>query len=70
MGCCTCKGIKLAVAGLLLVVNQQGWVWGTVDAWLLVGILLILSGLMKAVWPCCPFHGCGDKGGTAKKKGK
>lgn len=69
---CACKGIKLALAGLVLVVNDQGWLWNSVSAWLLVGIILIVLGALKAIWPCgCPVHGsCGDKGMMKAKKGK
>jgi hypothetical protein len=64
---CVCKGIETAVAGLLLVVNDQGLAWSPMSAWLLVGIILIVAGVKKAIWPCCPVHKCGDKTVKAKK---
>ena len=70
-GGCSCKGIKLAVAGALLVINDQGWVWNPISAWLLVGVILIVLGVMKAVWRCCPVHGCGESKPAGKPvKGK
>ncbi len=67
---CSCKGIKIAVAGALFVINDQGWLWSSVSGWLLLGIILIVLGAMKAVWPCCPVHGCDGKGMAKAKKGK
>ena len=72
MGSCKCKGIKLAVFGALLVINDQGWIWTAVSAWTLVGVLLLLWGIEKIVWPCCPVH-CKPGSSAApavKKKGR
>ncbi len=57
MGCtCACKGIKTAIAGALLVINDQGWIWAPMSVWLLVGLILIVLGALNAIWPCCPIH--------------
>ena len=57
---CVCYGIKLIVTGALLVINDQGWIWSPISAWLLIGIILIVVGAMKAVWRGgCPIHGAG-----------
>ena len=70
MGYCVCKGIEVAVIGALFIINDQGWIWGSLSAWLLVGIILLVVGIKKVVWRCCPVHGCGDKGMMKAKKGK
>jgi len=55
---CMCHGIKLAVIGALFVVNDQGWIWAQISAWLLLGIILIVVGVLKAAMPHgCPVHG-------------
>jgi len=74
MGLSACHGIKIAVVGALLVVNDQGWLWNTLSPWLLIGMILIALGVLKAALPCYPMRGCGPKGVkpvvTPVKKGK
>ena len=66
---CSCKGIKLALAGLALIVNEQGWLGTSISAWLLAGIILLVLGAMKAVWPCgCPVHSNSCAPASKKKK--
>lgn len=57
----------MAVVGALLVINDQGWIWTPISVWLLVGLILIVLGALKAIWPCCPIH-C--KAPAPAKKGK
>ena len=64
---CSCIGIKIIAAGALLVINDQAWLWNTLSEWLLVGIILIILGALKAVYPQCPVHG---SKASVKKKGK
>ena len=67
MGCnCPCKGIKMAVVGALLVINDQSWIWTPISVWLLVGLILVVLGALKAIWPCCPVH-CKTPAAPAKK---
>ncbi len=50
---CACKGIKMVLVGALLAINDQGWIWASVSAWLLVGIILIVLGALKMIMPPC-----------------
>lgn len=45
------KGIKMAVIGALLVINDREWAWTPISVWLLIGLILIVLGLLKAIWP-------------------
>ena len=67
---CSCHGIKLIAIGGLLVVNDQGWLWNPMSAWLLIGEIMIVLGLLKAWKPGgCPVHNKGV-GMKPMKKGK
>ena len=61
--CHKCKGITLAVYGLVLIVNQYVMRW---DPWLVLGTLLVLGGVMSLIKPTCP---CND-GMMAKSSAK
>ena len=67
---CSCKGIKLAIAGILFIVNDQGWLWSAnaVSGWMLLGIILLVLGVIKAIWPCCPVHGKSATKTVGKKR--
>jgi uncharacterized membrane protein HdeD (DUF308 family) len=62
-GGCTpqCHGIKILIAGLILVVNQ---IWQIFDVWLVVGLLVVAKGLL-CMRPC-PCQGSAP---AKKKKG-
>ena len=68
---CKCFGYKLVVIGALLVVNDQSWVWSSISAWLLIGLIFIALGALKIAWPCgCPVHGKTSMGAKPSKKKK
>ena len=76
--CHKCMGAKLIVVGAIFVVNEglnSGWVKGTpgLNEWMLLGILLVLSGVMKLMKPHCGCKGamcmCGSDA-PAPKAGK
>jgi hypothetical protein len=71
MGTCMCKGVKLSVIGLILVANEQSWLWQSMSGWLVLGIILIILGILKAIWPCgCPVHGACKPSMPVKKAGR
>ncbi len=71
MGCaCICKGIKLAVVGALLAINDQGLIWAPISVALLVGLMLIVLGALQAIWPCCPIHCKAPAPAKPAKKGR
>lgn len=67
---CACKGIKMILVGALLVINDQSWIWAPVSVWLLVGLILIALGALKAIWPSCPIHSKGPAPAKPSKKGR
>jgi hypothetical protein len=48
-----CKGLKLVFLGVVLIVNE---IYQKVNPWFLLGSLLILAGLVKAVVGGCMCH--------------
>jgi len=68
---CNCFGYKLVVIGALFVVNDQSWIWSSVSAWLLLGIILIVLGAVKIAWGGkCPVHGGAAMAAKPSKKKK
>jgi hypothetical protein len=53
MGECNpmCKGAKLLVLGLVLILVRQYTTW---DIWVVIGVLAILKALMLFFMPWCP----------------
>ena len=48
--CGKCHAGKFIVVGIILVANQWWFHW---DIWVVIGVLLVLTGIMKLAMPMC-----------------
>jgi hypothetical protein len=49
----TCKGIKLLIAGIILILVTMYTNW---NIWIVIGVLLIIKAVMMFIMPVCPCN--------------